>query len=444
MQVFTSVLVLGLCFAFFVITHIRDYKQRKADSMIGLAQVIGTNSASAIQFQDNDAGKEILSDLRKVAPEVLNAEIVDKQGKVFASYSKPGADTIGFSPGLLNGQKFEFSKHNLLVNNSIVNNNERLGSVFLNVDLTELDAIKNTQYQIAIILLVVGLGLSFLIAIVVQRYISSRLLNLVSIMKDVSKTGNYANVVDPDGKDEISTLSVVFNKMMGQINESQQKKDEFIGVASHELKTPLTSIKAYLQVLDTIENQQPNKQYVQKALDNVNKLQQLIYDLLDVSKIQSGQLHLNKTEFDVDSLIDETIAAFQIVSINHKITRAGDKLNKTIYADRQRIEQVLVNLLSNATKYSPGASEVIVTAEQSDSSLLFKVQDFGIGIDRDEHTRVFDRFYRTKDMSVLISGFGLGLYICKDIIKRHKGKIWIESEKNGTSFYFTLPADNNQ
>src|SRR4029078_4995963 len=149
-------------------------------------------------------------------------------------------------------------------------------------------------------------------------------------------------VVDPDGKDEISTLSVVFNKMMGQINESQQKKDEFIGVASHELKTPLTSIKAYLQVLDTIENQQPNKQYVQKALDNVNKLQQLIYDLLDVSKIQSGQLHLNKTEFDVDSLIDETISAFQIVSVNHKITRTGEKLNQTVYADRQRIEQVLV------------------------------------------------------------------------------------------------------
>jgi len=439
MQVFTSVIVLGLCFAAFVITHIRDYKERKVESMISLAQVIGSNSISAIRFQDNDVAKQILSDLRKVAPEVENAGILDKQRNVFAMYTKPGTDTFGFSSQILNGKKFEFSSRQLLVNNDIVDNNEIIGTVCLRVDLAELDKIKNTQYQIAVVLLIVGVGLAFLIANLVQRYISKQLLYLVNTMNEVSKTGDYKSRLNSDGKDEISILSQVFNKLMDQVMESQQKKDEFIGIASHELRTPLTSVKAYLQVLDTIENNQPNKQYLHKALDNVNKLQQLIYDLLDVSKIQSGQLHLNINEFEIDSLIDETIAAFQIVSVHHKIIREGVAINQTVSADRQRIEQVLINLLSNATKYSPDAKEVIVYTEKTSSKLIIKVKDFGVGIAKEEQNKIFDRFYRTKGMSVLISGFGLGLYICKDIITRHNGEIWVASEGNGSAFYFSLP-----
>ena len=442
MQVFTSVIVLGLCFAAFVITHIRDYKERKVESMISLAQVIGSNSISAIRFQDNDVAKQILSDLRKVAPEVENAGILDKQRNVFAMYTKPGTDTFGFSSQILNGKKFEFSSRQLLVNNDIVDNNEIIGTVCLRVDLAELDKIKNTQYQIAVVLLIVGVGLAFLIANLVQRYISKQLLYLVNTMNEVSKTGDYKSRLNSDGKDEISILSQVFNKLMDQVMESQQKKDEFIGIASHELRTPLTSVKAYLQVLDTIENNQPNKQYLHKALDNVNKLQQLIYDLLDVSKIQSGQLHLNINEFEIDSLIDETIAAFQIVSVHHKIIREGVAINQTVSADRQRIEQVLINLLSNATKYSPDAKEVIVYTEKTSSKLIIKVKDFGVGIAKEEQSKIFDRFYRTKGMSVLISGFGLGLYICKDIITRHNGEIWVASEGNGSAFYFSLPINS--
>lgn len=440
MQVFTSVVVLGLCFAAFVITDIKDYKQRKADSMISLAQVIGSSTISAIQFEDNDAAKEILADLRKIAPEVINASILDKKNKVFASYTKPGEDTFGFSRHILNNKEFEFTTKQLLVNDKIVNNNETIGTVCLRVHLFELDKIKDKQYQIAIVLLIVGVGLAFLIGIVVQRYISKRLLYLVNIMKQVSKTGDYKSHVTARGKDEIGSLSLVFNTLMDQIMETQQKKDEFIGIASHELKTPLTSIKAYLQILDSIEEKEPNKQYVQKALENVNKFQQLIADLLDVSKIQSGQLHLNIDTFDMDAFIDETIGAFQIVSVHHTIRRNRTLINQNILADRQRIEQVLVNLLSNAIKYSPDASEVIVSSEITPSELIIKVKDFGIGIAMDEQTKIFDRFYRTKRMSVLISGFGLGLYICKDIITRHHGNIWVESDGKGSSFYFSLPV----
>jgi len=209
------------------------------------------------------------------------------------------------------------------------------------------------------------------------------------------------------------------------------------------LRTPLTSIKAYLQVLDEIENRQPNKKYIQKTLENVVKLLQLIFDLLDVSKIQSGQLELNISDFDIDTLIDETIASYQIVSPNHQIIREGVLIDRVISADRQRIEQVLVNLLSNATKYSPGGNKVILNTGKTDSELTISVKDFGIGIPKGELLKVFERFYRRKDLATHISGFGLGLFICKDIIKRHNGKIWVESEGSGSVFYFRLPLNSS-
>jgi len=444
MQVFTSVLVLSLCFAAFVYSHIKDYKERKADSMSSIAQVIGANSTSAIDFQDDDAAKKTLIDLQKISPEIINSAILDTESHVFASFTKPGVDTFDFSEAASKGNTTFYRSGYLFVYSTIFNNNEKIGMVCMRVELSELNKIRSTQYSISLIILIVGCGLAFLIALIVQRYISNPLLSLVNVMKQFSQTGEYKRIASPKGKDEMSTLAIVFNNLMAQVLENQKKKDEFIGIASHELKTPLTSIKAYLQVIDSIENQQPQKQYVQKALENVNKLQQLIYDLLDVSKIQSGQLHLTISSFEIDDVIDETIASFQIVSTGHKIIRTGDALNQVISADRQRIEQVLMNLLSNAVKYSPGKDKVIIHTEKNHSQLLIKVEDFGIGIELEEHDKIFERFYRTKNNSILISGFGLGLYICRDIMKRHDGKIWVESEPGHTAFYLSLPVKSEK
>lgn len=443
MQVFTSVFVLGLCFAAFIITDIKGYKERKTKSMMSLANVIGLNTVSALEFLDDDAAKAILSDLKQISPEVVHANILDRKGNIFAAYSRDVNDTFKFSLPVKEAERnFYFSDNYLFVYNSIVDKNVVSGAVCLRIELTELDAIKKQEYQIASILLVIGIGLSFLTALIVQPYISKRLLYLVNIMNKVGRTGNYTRHEAVKGKDEISSLSLVFNNLMDQVQESQKKKDEFIGIASHELKTPLTSIKAYLQVLDEAEDRQPNKQFVQKALENVNKLQQLLFDLLDVSKIQSGQLELNINEIDIDMLIDETISAIQIVTPNHKITREGIRINQAIFGDKQRIEQVLVNLLSNAVKYSPGENKVILYTNKTSSELIISVRDFGIGIPKEEQLKVFERFYRTKDLGKHhISGFGLGLYICHDIITRHHGKIWIESENIGSTFYVSLPLN---
>lgn len=441
MQVFTSLLVLSIVFGVFIFTDINSYKQRKMESMMSLAQVIGTNSISTLQFDDPEAATQMLEDLHNVSPEIIHATIFDNKGEIFAHYSKPGLDSFRIKD-ILKQRKFLFNGYELFVSNAIMNNNEVLGKVYLDVELSELQQIKEYKLELAASLLVIALLFSFLIALGVQTYISKRLLKLVSTMKKVSKTGEYVEPLADDGKDEIATLIQVFNKLMQQIKENQQKKDEFIGIASHELKTPLTTVKGYIEILNMMEQDPTKKQFVEKAMMNVDKLERLIRDLLDVSKIQSGQLQLEMKEFNMHDLLKETVNAVQMVSAPRIILE--DKLqNEIIYGDRQRIEQVLLNLLSNAIKYSPGENKIIIDSEKTDKELLIKIRDFGIGITKEEQTNIFERFYRSKNTSVHISGFGLGLYICRDIITRHYGKIWVETADRGSIFIFSLPLKHS-
>jgi signal transduction histidine kinase len=440
MQVFTSVIVLAIFFLAYIITDIRDYKERKVKNVTSLAHVIGMNSASAMLFQDNDAANEILSELKDVAPEIVRADILDKHNNFFAGYKRTGGYKLDTTV-IKNQKNVLFTDTLLFVGDDIVNNNELIGRVSLVVELSELSAIKKAKFAMAAILLVAALCISFLIALVVQPYISKRLLNLVNAIKNVGKSGNYEVPLDDNGKDEIGILVKTFNNLMKAVNESQQRKDEFIGIASHELKTPLTSIKGYLDLLNVMEDKEPNKQCVEKALEGTHKLEKLIKNLLDVSKIQSGQLQLNIDAFNIDELLDDAIASIQMVAPAHIIVREEQHRGQMISADKEKIEQVLINLLTNAVKYSAPETKVLVSSQISGADLVIKVRDHGMGIPEDELLDIFGRFYRTKNSSVHISGLGLGLYICRDIIIRHKGRIWVENESKGSSFYFSLPLN---
>jgi signal transduction histidine kinase len=438
MQVFTSLLVLSIVFSVFVVTDIKGYKQRKVDSMTSLAQVVASNSVSILQFNDEDAGNLILSQLNNVSPAIVQAQILDNTGATFSSYSEPGIKKFSIEK-VLNGEPHVFSNDYFFISQNIISNDKVLGKVLLQVELSELTHIKHSKYKLSALLLLMALVLSFLIAFVIQGYISKRLLQLVSVMKRLMKTGEYKKRLTDEGKDEISTLIQVFNNLMEQIQESQQRKDEFIGIASHELKTPLTTIKGYMDLLNSMEQEQPKKQFVEKALKSVIKLENLIKDLLDVSKIQSGQLQLNISKFNFDELLNESISTIRMVSSGHEIIRKNTCEDQYVMGDRQRIEQVVENLLSNAIKYSPGESEIWVSTHCTKTEFITSIRDFGKGVPKEEQSNIFERFYRTKGLSVHISGFGLGLYICRDIINRHNGRIWVESAENGSVFNFSLP-----
>jgi PAS domain S-box-containing protein len=225
----------------------------------------------------------------------------------------------------------------------------------------------------------------------------------------------------------------------------EQRKDEFIGIASHELKTPLTSIKGYTQILERIIQQMGNEKlqlYLKKTNNYIDRLDSLIGDLLDVSKIQAGKLQMNFNQFDFDSLVKDSIDSIQHLNTHHKIIMKGTVKEK-ISGDRNRLEQVFTNLLSNAIKYSPKADKVIVDVQRENNHVQVAVQDFGVGIPRNKQDKLFSRFYRVEETAKTFSGLGIGLYISCEIIGRHNGKMWVNSEKGkGSTFYFTLPIKN--
>ena len=231
-------------------------------------------------------------------------------------------------------------------------------------------------------------------------------------------------------------------RLYEEIKKLNARKDDFIGLASHELKTPVTSLSGYLQIINRrLPSDDVNKPFIEKALAQINKLSGLISDLLDVSKIETGQLPLSFTGFDLQHLAKEVIEVMQFSTKTHRLTLDSDINKLLVTADRQRIEQVIINLLSNAIKYSPGANEVNVTVSAADNKALVAVRDFGLGITRDQQERIFNRFYRVEDMAAHISGLGIGLFISKEIISRHNGRLWVESEPGkGSVFFFEIPV----
>ncbi|WPU92305.1 PAS domain-containing protein [Mucilaginibacter sabulilitoris] len=224
----------------------------------------------------------------------------------------------------------------------------------------------------------------------------------------------------------------------------QQQKDEFIGIASHELKTPVTSIKAYTQVLERILTQKGDTReasMISKMDAQLNRLNSLIGDLLDVTKINSGRLQFNYTTFDFNHLITEVVEDLQRTTEKHNLI---EDLQPTgfIHADRERISQVLVNFITNAIKYSPHTKNIIINTHLNNDEVVVSVQDFGIGISKEKQQRVFEQFYRVSgETQHTFPGLGLGLYISSEIIKREGGRIWVESEEGqGSIFYFSLPV----
>jgi len=163
---------------------------------------------------------------------------------------------------------------------------------------------------------------------------------------------------------------------------------------------------------------------------------------LDVSKIQTGKLPLLYSSFDLSELLTDVSEMMQQSHITHRIELHYGNEPINLNADHQRIEQVIINLITNAIKYAPGTDRIIITAGVVNKKIRVSVQDFGIGIDKDQQQRIFSRFYRVENLAAHMSGLGIGLYICHEIVSRHKGKMWVESEiGKGSTFFFEVPAN---
>jgi PAS domain S-box-containing protein len=267
---------------------------------------------------------------------------------------------------------------------------------------------------------------------------------------------NYVPLFNED--DEVYAVMVISHDItenirqmeeLRKLSESDVQKSNFISMASHELKTPITSIKGYVQLLLNAFDKDKEKQLppllVRSSLISVDKqitrLTRLISELLDLTKIETGTLELKKEKFSLNALAIETVEDILYTNTKHEINLFHD-FQSYVFADKDRMGQVMINFLTNAIKYSPNNNKIDVWIHQTkNGQVAFSVKDYGIGIDKEEQEKIFERFYRAKGKEEqTYPGFGIGLFIAKEFVEKHGGQVLVESEKGkGSAFTFTLP-----
>jgi signal transduction histidine kinase len=273
-------------------------------------------------------------------------------------------------------------------------------------------------------------------------------------------------------KDEITVLSENFNSMAANLSDlytsleekveqrthelqeardeavsANRSKSEFVSIVSHELKLPMTSIKGYSDLMLSGATGQLNENqtsFLTTIRNNVNRMATLVSDLADISRIESGNLRLEPREVPVWDVIDEvvTLTRTQVTQKNQTVTVDIPKELPKAWCDRNRLAQILTNLVSNANKYTPEGGAIIVHATLETNLIQIKVEDNGLGMTPEDQQKLFSKFFRSADDKVREApGTGLGLSITKNLIELQGGTIWFESEfRKGTSFYFTVPV----
>jgi two-component system, OmpR family, phosphate regulon sensor histidine kinase PhoR len=239
------------------------------------------------------------------------------------------------------------------------------------------------------------------------------------------------------------TSAVVIVDDVSEDKLADQRKDDFVSMVSHELKTPITSLKMYTQL--AIKQQAQDQSYdpsttLKKIDGQADKLHRIINNMIDLTRAQLDKENYQMERVDIGSIVKEVVKDMNMAHPNRRIS--STLLHKNyVMADRDRIAQVLSNLLSNAIKYSPESTEIIIKAKPDTTHLIVSVQDFGVGISSRDQQQIFNRFYQAKQKDGKVyQGLGIGLYFCAEVVKHHQGKIWVESQKgNGSTFAFTLP-----
>ena len=296
---------------------------------------------------------------------------------------------------------------------------------------------------------------------VIAEYDRTRVLAAIAQAMTYESGGNYEieytviNPINPTPRHVKAKGKALFNnvkevtRFSGTLHDiTQQKKDEerkndFIAMVSHELKTPLTSLKAYVQMVLARSSKNADdlsSELLGKVDTQIRKMTEMINGFLNISRLDTGKIYLDKRNFILNELVKETMENFMLTISTHQLFFVPAE-TLSVYADYEKIGHVLNNLLSNAVKYSPKGKLVKITCHQADDMAIVTVKDEGMGVKPQDIDKLFERFYRVESKHTqAISGFGIGLYLCSEIIQIHQGKIWIESENGvGSTFYFSLP-----
>lgn len=313
--------------------------------------------------------------------------------------------------------------------------------------MVEMERATNAIFTLAMIqALTISSGAAVTVAIIVSLVASRQIVQPIDHLLQVTRriaAGHYAERAPLIGDRELTRLAAQFNMMAEALERAEQRRVALIGDVAHELRTPLATIAGYVEgILDgVVETDEATWALV---LDEVNRLRRLTDDLQQLSRVESRQITLAPTSVDPAHLIEAAVTRLtpQFAAKNIELHVNIEPRLPPVWADSDRILQVLINLLGNALRYTPDGRRVVIGAEHASEAIRFWVQDSGIGIAAEHLPHLFERFYRVdKSRTRATGGAGIGLTICKGLVEMHGGQIWATSAGPGcgATFYFTLP-----
>jgi two-component system, sensor histidine kinase len=460
----SSVTLIISAFLFFLYDK-SEFKAKTLRDLTILAEVIGNNHTAALTFNDTKSSQELLSSL-KAENEITHAVIFNKKGIKLSEYIKQD-DTKDMQTDKIDlnnipSDGYKFGRNSLMIFKKIYLDKEEIGTIYL---FATLEAYTKRFYQFAYYLsLLMGytiLGV-FVFSVILQKAISAPVIKLSNVMNEVTLKKDYSLRITKNSNDEIGKLCDGFNHMISHIEsqnieleqaitraeQADKLKSIFLSNMSHEIRTPLNAIIGFSDLLLNKDVSETDRNdYISYINTGSKVLLQLINDIIDFAKIESGQLKINKTETPVGFVLGELYSIFsKEIKIKGK-TNVELKLAKTnnnliIITDQLRLRQILINLISNAIKFTEkGTIEFGFGDNPKDNkTLLFYVKDTGRGINQDKLDLIFERYRQLKQSDIVSGGSGLGLSIAKNLVELLGGTIWAESEINiGSTFYFTLP-----
>lgn len=335
-----------------------------------------------------------------------------------------------------------FEKTVLTIGIPLEYNDKIIGAVFLHTPTPEINKMRIEVYKLFVISMIVAGIVSFVLIYFFSRKISYPLKMISKTAKSLAN-GQFEKRVDIEAEDEIGELTKAFNSMAQSLEELEDMRKTFIANVSHELRTPMTTITGFIDgIIDGTIPKENHKKYLGLVLDEARRMSRLVNDLLILAKMESGENTFHPTEFDITEIIRKIIIRFEnrITDKNLHVNALFEEENIYVLADKDSIQQVILNLLDNAIKFSEPNTDIDITVKSEAEKVYISIKDYGITISEEEVRHIWNRFYKTdKSRSKDKTGTGLGLSIVKNIINQHEEEIWVDSVQGQyTQFSFTL------
>ena len=448
----TSAVVLVLTCATLLAYEFVTFRQTTLKNLSTLGGIIAANSTASLAFQNEGDAQEILAALR-AEPHIVAAGVYDKDGKLFARY--PADLPVAALPAVPDRDGYRFERSHLVGFAPVAQaGNARLGTLYLKSDLTAVYGTLRLAGAIVALVMGVSLVVAYLLSAALQGTISRPILALAQIAKGVSDRQDYSVRAPKLAEDELGVLTDSFNQMLSRIEgqdralrkliaeleRSNKELEQFAYVASHDLQEPLRMVSSYTELLerryrDKLDDK--GRTFINFAVDGAVRMQRLINDLLEFSRVSTRGKPMQPV--DVNRVLGAVRANLSVAIREAGALVTNDEL-PTVMADETQLVQLLQNLVGNAIKFRGGERpHVHVSARPSASECVFAVRDNGIGIAPDYFERIFVIFQRLHARGEY-PGTGIGLAVCRRIVERHGGRIWVESAPGqGSTFYFALP-----